>query len=120
MTIIERIFETMTEKDIKQIDLANAINKNKSQITSWKQRNCDPPADLIPDIAKLLNVSIEYIMTGNEQQKSSNFQTTNNDESELLKNYKKLDQRGKHKIHTVIYEELDRIEAESKETQKHA
>lgn len=124
MTIIERIFSIMKEKGLKQKELATATNKNESQITSWKTRNCNPPAELLPDIANFLNVSINYLVTGeNDIQKTNEnfkFLNLNNDETELLKNYKKLDQRGKHKIHTVIYEELDRIQADNNETQKHA
>lgn len=122
MTIIERIFLIMKEKGLKQKELATATNKNESQITSWKNRNCNPPAELLPDIAKFLNVSINYLVTGQTETNNNNFNflNSNNDEAELLKNYQKLDQRGKHKVHTIIYEELDRIEAESSGTQKHA
>ena len=37
-----------------------------------------------------------------------------NDETELLLNYKKLDTRGQYKLHTVIYEELDRMSNDAK------
>ena len=38
------------------------------------------------------------------------------DQQELIDTYKKLDRRGQHRVHTVIYEELDRIDQEAKQS----
>ena len=35
-----------------------------------------------------------------------------NDENELISTYNRLDRRGQHRVHTIIYEELDRMESQ--------
>lgn len=64
MTINERLFSIMEQKNIKQIDLATALNINKSTIATWKSKKINPPTKYLPTICNLLNVSIEYLTTG--------------------------------------------------------
>ena len=56
--------------------------------------------------------SVYWILTGENEPILTTITT---DETEMLENYSKLDNRGKHRIHTVIYEELDRIDAQQTE-----
>lgn len=56
------------------------------------------------------SISCMWILTGEyENNKCSDL---NNDEKELITTYNKLDRRGQHRVHTIIYEELDRIESQ--------
>ncbi len=70
MEIIERILKTMDEKGIKQVDIANTLDINKSVIANWKKRKANPPLEYIEDICKILNVSLSYIITGKETETS--------------------------------------------------
>ena len=36
------------------------------------------------------------------------------DQEELISTYSQLDRRGQHRVHTIIYEELDRMEQAKK------
>lgn len=57
------------------------------------------------------SISCMWILTGEyENNKCSDL---NNDEKELITTYNKLDRRGQHRVHTIIYEELDRIESQT-------
>lgn len=47
MEIIERIFNIMKEKNIKDIELANKLNISKTVVSSWRTRNSNPPANTI-------------------------------------------------------------------------
>lgn len=94
MKTIERILVTAAQKNIKQADIAKAIGKGTSQITNWKIRGSDPPIEHIPTIAKLLDVSIEWLITGNE---SPPKQITE-DKQKLLDYYEKCNQEGKNRI----------------------
>ena len=67
MTINERMFEIMTKKNIKDIELARYVNKSKSVISSWRIRGANPPADCIVQICELLQVSPRYLLTGEEE-----------------------------------------------------
>lgn len=66
MTISERIFDILKEKKITQTQLANALSTKQSTIASWKKQGSQPSSTLIVDIAKTLDVSIEYLLTGEE------------------------------------------------------
>lgn len=86
MSIIERILHIAEQKNIKQIEIAKVIHKETSIITNWRKRNCNPPAEYIPAIAELLNVSINYLMTGAEENNNALTQ----DERELLENFRSI------------------------------
>ena len=51
--------------------LCEYLNINTSTMANWKTRNTDPPAKYIVGIAQFLNVSVEYILTGEECQKTT-------------------------------------------------
>ena len=51
-----------------------------------------------------ISFSCDWILTGAKEEPIG----LTSDETELLKTYNKLDRRGQHRVHTVIYEELDR------------
>ena len=95
MKTIERILLTAENKNIKQADIAKAIGKGTAQITNWKNRQTDPPAEYLPIIAKLLNVSIEYLITGTDALPEP---THPEDEMLLLRYYQKCNQDGKTRI----------------------
>ena len=109
MTINERIFNLLKEKKHTQKYFSQKTGIPETTISTWKKRNTDPAAHFLFDIANFLDVSLEFLLTGNEENININSKLKD-DEIELLENYNKLDKRGKHKLHTIIYEELDRIE----------
>lgn len=96
MKIIERILSIANEKNIKEVDIAKAIEKGTSQITNWKTRGTTPPAELLPAIAELLNVSIEYLITGTE--KIIPGTVLPDEEQQLLDYYNAANQDGKVRI----------------------
>lgn len=94
MTIIERILDTAEKKGIKQVDIAKLINKGTAQITSWKQRGCNPPAEYIPAIAELLGVTVGWLMTGKEETEI----ILPEQEQQLLDYYHTADKKGQELI----------------------
>lgn len=113
MQINERIFYLLEKQNKSAKDLGLFIGVNPSSISGWKNENSFPSSKYIIGISKFLNVSIEYLLTGCDTSSSC----LTEDETELLETYQLLDKRGKHKIHTTIYEEIDRIEKTKKELQ---
>ena len=97
MKTIERILATAEQKNIKQADIAKAIGKGTSQITNWKNRNSDPPLEHLPAIAQLLNVSIEWLITGTESA-AITLPTFSEDKQQLLSYYDHCNNEGKNRI----------------------
>jgi transcriptional regulator with XRE-family HTH domain len=66
MTISQRIFELLKEKNKQQKDLAAYAGISASAISDWKKKGTNPSAEYIFPIAQFLGVSVEYLLTGNE------------------------------------------------------
>lgn len=98
MEIIERIFVTMEQKNIKQKDLAEALKINKSTIATWKLKNSNPPAEYLKTIAEILDVSIEFLITGKE---TETFLTA--EQQQIINAYSRADKRTK-KITELVLE----------------
>lgn len=94
MEIYERLFITMDEKGILQRDIfENVEGATKSTVSSWKTRRIDPPAKMLIPICKVLGVSLEYLLTGeNSKQSTLCFPKNTVDESDnqLLEMFHKL------------------------------
>ena len=67
LTINERLFQLLTDQRQTQKGLADFIGVNERNIATWKARGSDPPAKLISKIADFFNVSIEWMLTGEDQ-----------------------------------------------------
>ena len=109
MSINERLFSLLEEKHISQKSLCEATGISIATMSAWKKRGTEPPAKDLYAIANFFNTSVDFFITGHHFDAK---QSLSADEKELLSNYAKLDSRGKHKLHTFIYEELDRLTCE--------
>lgn len=98
MTINKRMFEIMEIKQIKPINLANTLGISKSVVSTWKSRGTNPPIEYTERICELLGVTIEYFITGKEENK-----TYTDEEKELIKNYRELSEKNKGKVEGYIY-----------------
>ena len=54
----------MTDKGIQQKDLAEKCGISSNGISTWKTTGTIPRADIAIKIARFLNVSVEYLITG--------------------------------------------------------
>ena len=93
MTITERIFVELSQKNIAQKDFANNIDVNEKTVSAWKRNNSLPPADKLSNISDCLGISLDYLLTGKEKSPS-----LPDDEQELLTYYKKLPEREQVKL----------------------
>ena len=112
MNLKERIKQLCKENKISMNRLEEVLGFGKGYIS--KLGVSTPNVSKIQLIADYFNVTIDYVL-GNEQN-SSDLNIDDINDKEMINNYIKLDSRGKHKVHTVIYEELDRIKKGEKET----
>lgn len=73
MTVGERIFYLLEQKNMKQKELSDITGISTTSISNWRKRNTNPSADKILIIAKALDVTPEYLLSGiTEEGKRSN------------------------------------------------
>lgn len=111
MSLVERIKSECIKKNFTIAYLERAACLGNGTIRRWDTNA--PSVDKLSNIAHLLNVSLDYLYYGEENFKKNNI-NLNPYEQELINTYNHLDSRGQHRVHTIIYEELDRIENSKK------
>ena len=118
LSIIERIMYMIDKKGLKATDLANVLHINPSVISTWKTRGKNPPAEYIVCICEFLNVSLQWLLTGEEPKApicspwqlteeqahtaSIYFPDLTEEQVALLNNFEKLDARDKREIKEII------------------
>ena len=66
MTISERIRLIRQQKELSQTELAQQTGINVKTLSRYELGNTIPPADALAAIAKVLEVSADYLITGEE------------------------------------------------------
>lgn len=90
-------------------ELGEMLGLKKSPLTDWKNKKSNPTLDQLVKMCEIFATSSDYLLYGKTGDLSA-------DQQELIDTYKKLDRRGQHRVHTVIYEEIDRIDQEAKQS----
>lgn len=99
MNTLERILGISKENNLNQASLAENLSKmvsfkiTKQTITDWKGGKSNSYYFCIPEIAKLLNVSCDYLLTGHERNT-----TLTEREEKLLKWYRESNEAGQNYI----------------------
>lgn len=62
MTVNEKIFNIMKQKNIKNADLAKYLNVKNNVITNWHTRGTEPPIKYIIPICELLEITIYELL----------------------------------------------------------
>ncbi len=66
MYLGKRIKELRIKKGLTQLELANSLFLDDRTISKWEQERGNPNIDIIPSLAKILGVSIDYLFNGKE------------------------------------------------------
>lgn len=68
MTIYERYCETRDSKGLRDSNIAALTGIGKSTFSDWKSGRSTPKNDKLKKIADVLEVTIDYLMTGEEKE----------------------------------------------------
>ena len=68
-TIGDRIRNKRKESGMTQLELANKLNITDKAISKWEQNEGNPDISILPKIAEIFNVSLDYLLTGKEPDK---------------------------------------------------
>ncbi len=93
MTISQRIFMVLKQKRLKQKDLAAFTGISTSAISAWNKNNVNPAAENLSTIADFLGVSLNFLITGHEEQLA-----VPEDINKLIVNYSAVDEISKKLI----------------------
>ena len=67
-TIGDRIKQKRKELGLTQLELGNMLNVTDRAVSKWEQNEGNPDIMLIPELAKVLDVSLDYLLKGKESQ----------------------------------------------------
>ena len=98
----------LDEKGLKNADVARATGISNMTLSDWKRGKSVPNTEKMIKIAKFLDVSVEYLMTGEDShfsQESAMLDVKISEDNELkeaIKKYYSLDdQSKKHILETI-------------------
>jgi len=70
---VKRIKQLLQDKNLKQMDLVNALGVSTKTVTQWLQGSSIPTAQNLMELAKLLGVSERWVLEGKEEPKTTAF-----------------------------------------------
>ena len=104
MTIIERILEILSEKDIPRHVLRKACGIPQSTFSTWISANVTSiPSEYIPTMANYLGVSCDELLTGNKTL------SLDAEQIRLIKDFGSLDWDGKQMVLAALIGEKRRM-----------
>jgi class 3 adenylate cyclase len=63
----QRIREQRLKRRLKQQDIANALVLSAQAVSKWERGENAPDIALLPDLSRILGVSIEWLLTGSQE-----------------------------------------------------
>lgn len=69
-TITDRIAKRANQLKLKQIDIMHATQAKRATVNKWFNHVSEPSVKYLEDLAKVLNVSIQWLVTGYELENS--------------------------------------------------
>lgn len=68
MLIVDRIDNLLKKKGENRVSLADALGIKPQNISAWSTRGTVPAGDICLKIAEYLNVSVEWLISGKEEE----------------------------------------------------
>ena len=98
-SIMDKIFELLTEKGISQRELSDLTGISTSAISDWKHKGSTPSAYNVKKICEALNVDAEEIIGNRNSAKEGGIVIDKNDDLfEFVNSYRGLDESAQKRI----------------------
>ena len=111
MKIVERINEICEKKGIVRKKIAQDLDIADNSFSTWSARGTIPAADIALKIAKYLNVSLEWLITGTEPEE------LRLEEREILEKWNSLEEGQKETV-TILLNALSEQNAKKERSPK--
>lgn len=92
--IVERILLKTKEKNLNQKSLSKLIGVRQQSITDWKKGVTTSYTKCLPELAKVLGVSVDYLLYGEKEMPTVEDDGLTPQERDLIQRFRKLDQAG--------------------------
>lgn len=106
MTISEKIFDVMSEKNISQKEFAERTGISQSTISDWKRKGTNPAADKIMVICDALDISVYDLLNEGqgERFRQLDYMIIHKDSEEyiLLKKFQNMSRNSKERLHGYL------------------
>lgn len=96
MVFKDVIKELRKSKSIKQSELADILNVNRTAVAKWETGKNKPSADTLEEIADYFNVSIDYLMGRQETRGGFEAYKRNERDLRMLYYFSRLNDMGKN------------------------
>jgi transcriptional regulator with XRE-family HTH domain len=93
---MDRVEQILKQKKLTQKELAENLSLRRPTLSDWKKNGAVPAGDICYKIAEFLNVSPEWLITGNENKSLSN------EERWLLKQWEQITPEQKDTVRTLL------------------
>lgn len=97
-TISERIQLLRKQNGLSQNELANLVGISKAQMSRYISKDVQPPADILKKMADTLSISVDFLLSGDTNQKAFDNLT----HVEVLQQYKEVDGLPEEERKTVV------------------
>lgn len=114
----ERLKQLRTEKGITQIQLAEMLGVSKGTVAMWETDKRNPGFDILFELSNIFDRRIDYILGHSDDASSPNPTEEELEDMgrsaatdifcEIIMNYLRLDEYGKHAVESVIAAEFNR------------
>jgi transcriptional regulator with XRE-family HTH domain len=94
--IIERIDKALEVKKASRKDLYISLGLAFNTLSNWDKRGTIPSADIALKIANYLGISVQWLITGKDDQGLTL------EERNLLVKYRSLDGRGRYEVDALL------------------
>lgn len=109
---MKRLAELRKSHNLSQKELAEILNSSQNTISNWETGKREPDFETTIMIANYFCVTTDYLLGKNDFNalpKESDNQRFNEDENQLIKKYRQLDQRGQQAVLDTLNREYSYI-----------
>jgi len=88
---MNRIKDLREDKDMSQKELAQKLNIARTTLSGYERQIAEPPFEILIKLAKIFNVSVDYIICRTNNPSNDNFtEDLTEEEIKELEHYKEL------------------------------
>lgn len=104
MNTAERIFALLDESGMEQKQFAELIGATDKIVSKWRNSGLKSYRKYLPQIAEVLNTTVEYLLTGEQKEKSETLSGSGLSEGEelLISLFRMLSQEDKDAVLRVV------------------